>query len=71
MNETLQCIIGRAVSIIHKADIQDEVGPIQLCASYECGCEATVHALHEVFSQEQCHAVIEVDATNAFNSLSH
>ena len=55
------------MSITLKADIQDTVGPIQLCASYEEGCEA---AVHELFSQSHCDAIIQVDATNAFNSLN-
>ena len=53
-----------------KADIQDAVEPIQLCASYEGGCEAAAHAMHELFSQPHCDAIIQVDATNAFNSLN-
>lgn len=67
IGENLQCIIGKAVSTILKADIQDAVGPIQLCSSYERRCEAAVHAMHELFSQPSCDTVIQVDATNAFN----
>ena len=64
IGETLRRIIGKAVSITLKADIQESVG---LCASYEGGCEAAVHAMHELYSMPHCNAVIQVDATNAFN----
>lgn len=70
IGETLRRIVGKAVSITLKADIQEAVGPIQLCASCESGCEAAVHAMHELYSMPQCDAVIQVDATNAFNSLN-
>lgn len=55
------------MSITLKADIQDVVGPVQLCASYEGGCEAAVHAMHELY----CDAIIQVVSTNAFNLLNH
>ena len=70
IGETLRRIVGKAVSITLRADIQEAVGPIQLCASFEGGCEAAVHAMHQLFSMPHCDAVIQVDATNAFNSLN-
>ena len=70
IGEILRRIVGKAVSITLKADIQEAVGPIQLCASCESGCETAVHAMHELYSMPQCDAVIQVDATNAFNSLN-
>ena len=70
IGETLRRIVGKAVSITLKADIQEAVGPVQLSAGYEGGCEVAVHAMHELFSMAHCDAVIQVDATNAFNSLN-
>ena len=45
VGETLRRIVGKAVSTTLKSDIQDVVGPVQLCANYEGGCEAAVHEL--------------------------
>ena len=54
--------MGKAVSITLKHAIQEAVGPVQLCASYESGCEAAVHAMNELFSLPHYDAVIQVDA---------
>ena len=71
IGETLRRIIGKAISITLKYDIQDVVGPLQLCAGFDGGCEAAVHAMQQLFSLPQFDAVIQVDACNAFNSLNH
>ena len=70
IGETLRRIIGKAISNTLKYDIQDAVGPLQLCAGFEGGCEAAVHAMQQLFSLPQFDAVIQVDACNAFNSLN-
>ena len=70
IGETLRRIIGKAISNTLKYDIQDAVGPLQLCAAFEGGCEAAVHAMQQQFSLPQFDAVIQVDACNAFNSLN-
>ena len=70
IGETLRRIIGKALYFTLKYDIQDAVGPLQLCAGFEGGCEAAVHAMQQLFSLPQFDAVIQVDACNAFNSLN-
>ena len=70
IGKTLRRIIGKAISITLKYDIQDVVGPLQLCAGFDGGCEAAVHAMQQLFSLPQFDAVIQVDACNAFNSLN-
>ena len=67
IGETLRRIIEKAISITL---IQDMVGPLQLCAGFEGGYEAAVHDMQQLFSLPQFDAVIQVDACNAFNSLS-
>ena len=62
-------IIGKAVMRIVKYDLQDSVGSIQLCAGQDAGCEAAVHAMEQVFADEDTEAMILVDASNAFNRL--
>ena len=46
------------------------VGPLQLCAGQIAGCEAAVHAMGTIFSDDNTEAMIFVDASNAFNSLN-
>ena len=70
IGETLRRIVGKAVSNSLKSEIQDAVGPLQLCAGYDGGCEAAVHAINTLFSHPSCEAVIQVDASNAFNCLN-
>ena len=59
------------MSITLKYDIQDAVGPLQPCASFEGGCEAAVCAMQQLFRLPQFDAVIQVNTSNAFNSLNH
>ena len=46
-------------------DILETAGIFQLCAGQETGSEAAIHAMHNVFQDEQSEP-----ATNAFNSLN-
>ena len=43
-------------------------GPLQLCAGQPAGCESTIHAMRKAF--EPSEAVLQVDATKAFNCLN-
>ena len=69
IREVLRRIIGKAVTTFIKGDIINAVGPLQLSAGQEGGCESAVHALNKMF-EEDCEAVLLVDATIAFNSLN-
>ena len=53
-----------------KRDIVSSVGPLQLSAGQEGGCEAVIHAMEELYQSEDCEAILLVDATNAYNSLN-
>ena len=45
-------------------------GPLQLCAGQPAGCKAAIHAMRKVFDLSEAEAVLQVDATNAFNCLN-
>ena len=45
-------------------------GPLQLCAGQPAGCEAAIHAMRAVFDSSDTEAVLQVDASNAFNRLN-
>ena len=68
--ETLRRIIGKAALLATKADIQSAVGPLQVCAGHDAGCEAAIHAMQEIFADEETEGVLLVGAKNAFNSLN-
>ena len=70
IGETVRRIMGRAILSILKEDIKKAVGPIQLCAGQEAGCEAAIHAIHKIFDDSTTDAVMLVDATHAFNALN-
>ena len=68
--EVVRRIISKAILSITSGDIQDAAGSLQLCAGQISGMEAAVHAMNMVFKDENCEAVLLVDASNAFNSLN-
>ena len=50
--------------------IQEAAGPLQTATGLKNGVEAAIHAMREIFHQDNNDAVILVDARNAFNSLN-
>ena len=68
--EVLRRIVGKATLKVVKPDILKVAGTTQLCAGQEGGCEAAVHAVRLMFEDDNCEAVLLVDASNAFNALN-
>ena len=66
----LRRIIGNSVASILKSDVKQAVGSLQVCAGQDAGCEATVHAIHRIFDNEESEAVLLIDTSNAFNSFN-
>ena len=55
---------------VFKNDVSIAAGALQLCAGQPSGCEAAVHAVRNIFEEEECDGVILVDASNVFNSIN-
>ena len=70
IGEVPRRIIGKTIVRHLKEEIQMASGPIQLCAGLNGGCEAAVHAVQKLFENDDCEAVLLVDADNAFNRLN-
>ena len=70
VGETVRRIIGKAILYTIRPDIQEAAGSSHLCAGQESGSEAAVRAMHKIFQEANTEATLEVDATNAFNSLN-
>ena len=70
IGEVLRRIIGKAIVSVLKPDILKSAGSLQLCAGHTAGCEAAVHAMTDLFEEEENDALLLVDAENAFNSIN-
>jgi len=62
--------VGEVVRRIGKAVLRWRSWKLVLCAGQDAGCEAAIHAMCRVFSEDNTEAVLLVDASNAFNSLN-
>ena len=70
IGEVVRRIIWKAALKTTKQDLQNAVGSLQLCAGQDAGCEAAVHAMASIFSEDNTEAMIFVDASNTFNRLN-
>ena len=55
---------------VMKNNLQVGVGKLQLCGRHLAGCEVGVHALVDLFDDDETEGVVQVDASNAFNSIN-
>ena len=53
-----------------ESDVLNATAPYQLCIGVPSACEAGVHAMRNLFAQENVQGILFVDASNAFNSLN-
>ena len=70
VGEVLRRIVGKVVMKVFRPDIQRAAGSLQVCAGQSGGCEAAVHAMRNIFEEDDCDAVLLVEAANAFNSIN-
>ena len=70
--ETLQRILGKAVALVARYDIEDVCGISQLCVRVRSGLEGAVRAINDLFNahSEEEWGILMVDASNAFNSVN-
>ena len=70
VGEVLRRIIGKTFMGVVRGDIQEVSGAMQVCAGQKGGCEAAIHAMRQVYEEEETDAVLLMDASNAFNSIN-
>ena len=70
IGEVIRRIVGKSILYIIGRDIQEAAGSLQLCAGQDCGIEAAIHAMQQVYDLDNTEAVLMADATNAFNMLN-
>ena len=75
IGETLRPVIGKAVCMATRYDIEDVCDVDQLCTGLKMGIEGAVHAVSDLFDASidsvDGWGVLLVDASNAFNSLNY
>ena len=70
IGEVMRRIIGKSIGWTIKKDLMETAGPLQAAGGAKGGAEAAIHAMRNIFEDENTDAVILVDASNAFNSLN-
>ena len=70
IGEVIRRIIGKSVMSVVKQDVLRSTSYQQLCAGREAGCKVAIHAVRELFEQEETQGFIQIDASNAFNSIN-
>ena len=70
VGEVLRRIAGKVVMQIVKKDVTRAAGCLQLCAGQEAGSEAAIHAMSDMYENNDTEAVLLVDAENPFNSIN-
>ena len=72
IGEVLRRIAGKVVVPLFRIEIVTSVGSLlKVCAGQEAGCESIINAMHAIYEDETCEAVLLVDASNAFNSINN
>ena len=51
-------------------DVEEACGHLQKCSGCPAGLEAAVHAMQQIFQEEDTEGILLVDAKKAFNSLN-
>ena len=70
VGEVLRRIIGKMLGRLAADEIKEAAGPLQTCAGHGAGAEAAIHAMRQLFQQDDNEGVLLIDATNAFNCLN-
>ena len=70
IGESLRRLIGKVNAKYLENQVQTCVGPMQTCAGLKSGCEAAVHAMRNLYENEENEAVLLIDAENAFNRVN-
>ena len=68
--EVLRRIPGKVIMMLFTKDITDATGLLQLSAGQEAGAEAAIHAMWDIFANEDTEAVLLIAAENAFNFIN-
>ena len=63
-------LVGKSLAKDFKMDSKEAAGPIQVCAGHGSGAEAAIHAMQQIWDEENTEGVLLIDASYAFNALN-
>ena len=69
IDKVLRQVIRKIVMKLLRKDVLKATGFLQLCAGRDTGSEAAIHAVYNMFNEDDTEAILMVDASNAFNSI--
>ena len=70
VGEVLRKIAGKVVMILLKKDVLRAAGSQQLCGGQIAGSKAAIHAMHDVFNDDNTEGILLIEAENAFDSIN-
>ena len=70
IGEVVRRIVGKAIMRVVGPAIEMATGCLQLCGGQDCGIEAAIHAMRQVFDQDDVEGILFADASNAFNRMN-
>ena len=70
VDEVLRRLTGKLLMGVIKRDVTTAAGLLQTCTGIRAGIEAVIHAMRQIFEQDETEAILLVDADNAFNNLN-
>ena len=57
IGEVIRRIVGKSILYVIGRDIQEAAGSLQLCAGQDCGIEAAIHAMQQVYDSDNTEAI--------------
>ena len=70
LGKVLKRIAEKSVMILLKKDVIQAAGLLQLCGGQDAGSEAVIHAMHDVFHDDNTEVILIIDAKNEFNLIN-
>ena len=70
VGEVLRQVIGKIAMKHLRKDVLKATRSLQLCAGQDAGSEAAIHAVYDMFNEDDAEVVLMVDASNDFNSIN-
>ena len=70
IGEVIMRVIGSCIMEVMRDEVKCAAGNLQVCVGHKAGGEAVIHAMREIYTENDADAVLLVDATNAFNAIN-
>ena len=70
VGEILRRIVGKMITAFAKKDILISSNPLQMSSGHASGCETAIHAMYDIYEEDETDGVLLVDASNAFNAVN-